>query len=419
MNLLILGGGAREHALAWKLRQSQRVDGLFVAPGNPGTMAVAENLPLNPLDFEALDRAIAVHQIDLVVVGPEDPLAAGVVDHVSERGVAIYGPTRAAAQIEASKGFAKQIMASGQVPTARALTFEDYDQAVAYVKSLNKPPVVKADGLAAGKGVTVAGSQEDALAALRTAMVDGVFGEAGRRVVIEERLYGREVSVHVFVAGATVLPMVYACDHKAVFDGGHGPNTGGMGAFSPPAFVGPALHERIHTQITKPVAQAMLARGRPYYGTLYPGVMLTGSGPQVLEFNCRFGDPETQVILPRLCSDLLEPIWGVATKNLDGVTLDWSDEACVGVVLTSAGYPGSFPRGLPVEGIDELDPDILVFHAGTAVDDRGQLVTAGGRVLTVVGMGPTLEAARARVYDNIERIRFDGRHYRTDIGLGE
>jgi phosphoribosylamine---glycine ligase len=417
MNLLVLGSGAREHALAWKLRQSPRVGDLFVAPGNPGTASLATNLPLNPVDFDAIAGAAKDRHIELVLVGPEDPLAAGVADHLSERGLLVYGPTRAAAQIEASKHFAKQLMACCHVPTARSAAFEDFEQAAAYVRSLTEPPVVKADGLAAGKGVTVAESQEEALDALRLALRERAFGKAGRKVVVEARLQGREVSAHAFVAGDTVLPMVYACDHKAAYDGGRGPNTGGMGAFSPPADVDPALHEQILARVVRPVAREMTALGIPYYGTLYPGLMLTRSGPQVLEFNCRFGDPETQVILPRLRSDLFEPVLGVATKKLDGVALDWSGEACVGVVLASGGYPGAYCRGVPIDGLDEVDADLLVFHAGTALDDSGRLVTAGGRVLTVVGLGLTLEAARRKVYDNIARIRFDGRHYRTDIGL--
>lgn len=416
MNVLVLGSGAREHALAWKLRQSPRVDDLFVGPGNPGTEAVSTNLPLNPLDFESVAAAVRDHRVELVVVGPEDPLAQGIGDFLRSKGILVFGPSRAAARIEASKGFAKLMMARANVPTASSVSFDLYADAASHVRGLPAPPVIKADGLAAGKGVTVAESKEQALDALRTAMVDGAFGDAGRTVVIEERLRGREVSAHAFVAGSAVLSMVYACDHKAIFDGGEGPNTGGMGAFSPPDFVDPALDAEIRRRISEPIARALVDEGCPYHGALYPGLMVTDAGPQVIEFNCRFGDPETQVIMPRLLGDLVEPLMGVATGHLEGVSLDWSSDACVGVVMASGGYPGSFRRGLPVDGLDDVDADVLVFHAGTARDSGDRIVTAGGRVLTVVATGSTLEAARQKVYDNVVRIRFDGRHYRSDIG---
>ena len=416
MNVLVLGGGAREHALAWKLRQSPRVDDLFVAPGNPGTASVATNLALDPLDFEEVSRVVREHRAEFVIIGPEDPLAAGIIDYLSAQGILAYGPTGAAARIEASKQFAKQVMEQAAIPTAAATAFEDYEAAAAFVRASAQPPVIKADGLAGGKGVTVARNTAEAIGALRAVMLERDFGDAGARVLIEERLQGREVSAHAFSDGFTIRPMPFACDHKAVFDGGRGPNTGGMGAYSPPPFLSAKLEAEIEAQIVEPAIRTMAELGYPFRGTLYPGLMLTDAGPRVIEFNGRFGDPETQVLLPRLRSDLFEPLWGSVMNCLDEVVLEWSDDTCVGVVLASGGYPGPYQRGLLIEGIDDLDDDILAFHAGTARDAHGRLVTAGGRVLTLVALGPTLEAARHRVYDNIERIRFEGRQYRTDIG---
>ncbi len=415
-DVLVIGSGAREHTLVWKLRQSPRVGTLYAAPGNPGTAEVGENLALNPLDFEQLAKAVSDRHIGLVVVGPEGPLAAGISDFLTARDVPVFGPSKAAARIEASKSFAKRLMHDAAIPTAAAAIFNDYGAAAAYVRQLETPPVIKADGLAAGKGVTVAGGTEEALLALRSAMLDGAYGASGRTVLVEERLHGRELSAHAFSDGRCILPMPYACDHKAVFDGGRGPNTGGMGAFSPPPFVDAALHERIRREIVEPAVAALANEGSPYRGTIYPGLMITRAGPQVIEFNCRFGDPETQVILPRLAGDLFEPIWGAATGGLNGIELSWSEDACVGVVLAAAGYPGSVCQGDPIEGLDEVDADIRVFHGGTALDARGVLRTASGRVLTVVASGPTIEAARVRAYANVARIRFAGVHYRRDIG---
>lgn len=419
MNVLILGGGAREHAIAWKLRQSPRVTDVFVAPGNPGTAELAVNLPLDPLDPAAVARAAREHRVELVIVGPEDPLAAGIVDVLSAQGLLVYGPTRAAARIEASKRFAKELMARAGIPTAAASAYSDYETAAAAVGACARPPVIKADGLAAGKGVTVAQSREEALTALRQALQEDAFGAAGRTVLVEERLLGRELSAHAFTDGVSVLPMVSACDHKAVFDGGRGPNTGGMGAYSPPRFVDAALEEEIVSRITRPIVRALFEAGCPFRGTLYPGLMLTEDGPKVIEFNCRFGDPETEVILPRLQSDLVEPLLAVTLNRLHEVSLSWSADACVAVALTAGGYPGRYQRGAPIKGLQEIDPEVLVFHAGTARDAAGRLVTAGGRVLTLAATGPTLEAARRRVYDTINGIHFEGMHYRTDIGAAE
>lgn len=423
MNVLVVGGGSREHALTWKLAGSPRIGQLFVAPGNAGTAGIARNLPVAAMDFEALHRAVTEHRIDLVVVGPEDPLAAGLVDFMTERGVLAYGPTRAAAQIEASKSFAKELMQRAGIPSAAYRSFDRADAALGWLSELEAegalPPVVKADGLAAGKGVTVAASFDEAREAVRAAMVEGAFGASGSRVVLEERLTGTEVSAHAFCDGERAVPMVFACDYKRVGDHDQGPNTGGMGVYSPPGFVDPALAEQINTAITQATVAAMAAAGHPYRGTLYPGLMITASGPRVIEFNCRFGDPETQVLIPRLDSDLLPVLEACARGSLAGVDVRWSERAAVGVVLASGGYPGPYTTGLPITGLDAVDPDILVFHAGTTLAGDGAVLTNGGRVLTVVATAPTLAEARERVYDNARRIHFPGVHYRTDIALRE
>jgi phosphoribosylamine--glycine ligase len=416
-DVLLIGSGAREHALAWKLCQSARVGELIVALGNPGTARVAENVSLDPLDFAGIAALVRERRIGLVVIGPEGPLAEGLADHLSALDVPVFGPTKAAAQIEASKSFAKRLMAEAGIPTAAATVFHDYEIAVAYVRAAADPPVIKADGLAAGKGVTVARDTGEALDALRLAMLDGAFGESGRIVVVEERLTGREVSAHVFSDGRLALPMPYACDHKAVYDGGLGPNTGGMGAYSPPTFVDDRLHQAIWKQVVVPALEGLARGGASYRGTLYPGLMISDAGPQVVEFNCRFGDPETQVILPRLASDVFEPLWGCAIGDLSGVSLSWSGDACVGVVLAAGGYPGPYRQGDVIDGLDDVDEDVLVFQSGTARAAGDRLVTSGGRVMTVVACGATLEAARERAYENVDRIRFAGKHFRTDVGL--
>jgi phosphoribosylamine--glycine ligase len=418
MNVLIVGGGAREHTLAWKLRQSPLLGDLFVAPGNAGTASVAINLAIRETDFETLLREVRSHGVELVVVGPEAPLAAGLVDFLAENGVLAYGPSRAAARIEASKAWAKGVMDRHGIPTAMARVFDETAAARRYVEQLASPPVVKADGLAAGKGVVVAATREEALEAVEQVLERNALGAAGERVVLEERMFGREVSAHAICDGQRALPLVFACDHKTVFDGDTGPNTGGMGAYSPPGFVDAGLAQDVFDRITRPAVEALAAEGYAYRGTLYPGLMVTADGPRVVEFNCRFGDPETQVILPRLRSDLLPVLLAAAQGDLGGIELDWHQSACVGVVMTSGGYPGGYSTGLPIQGLKDVDPDVQVFHAGTAVRDA-EFVTAGGRVLTVVATGETIAAARARAYDNVRRISFDGAHYRRDIGLRE
>jgi phosphoribosylamine--glycine ligase len=416
VNVLVIGSGAREHAIAWKLRQSPRLADLFVAPGNPGTAAIATNLPLADSDLDGIARAAREHRVDLVVVGNEDPLAAGLIDRLAVEGIAAFGPSRAAAEIEWSKVFAKELMARHGIPTAPFAVFDDPAAARDYAAAQASGLAIKADGLARGKGVVVARTNEEAVEAIDAAMVRREFGASGGRVVIERLLAGREVSAHAFTDGHTVAHMPFSCDHKPIFDGDRGPNTGGMGAYSPAGWLDESTASTIRLDISEAAVRAMAAEGRPYRGVLYPGVMVTAGGPMVIEFNCRMGDPEAQVLLPRLQSDLLEVMWAVANNRLHEMDLSWSSEACVGIVLASGGYPGAYDTGLAIEGLDELDPDAIVFHAGTRRRDDGTLVTGGGRVLTVAALGPTLEAARAKAYRNVERVRFTGAHYRRDIG---
>jgi len=418
VRILVVGGGGREHALAWKLARGPGVKELFIAPGNAGTAQVGTNLPIRANDIPAVGVACGRLGIDLVVVGPEAPLAAGIADHLEGMGIKVFGPSRAAAQVEASKVFARCLMEKYHIPCPRGMVFEDYSQARSYGESHPLPLVVKADGLAGGKGVTVARTREEAHQALHLAMVARAFGEAGERVVIEEYLPGREVSLLAFTDGRTVVPMVPACDYKPVFDGDGGPNTGGMGGYSPPSFFTPRLMKEVENAVLRPAVEALAREGKPYRGVLYAGLMLTREGPKVLEFNCRFGDPETQVMLPRLETDLLEIMLAVVAGELDRVRISWSTRACVGVVMASGGYPGEYRTGYPISGLDRLPPDVLGFHAGTRAKD-GQVITDGGRVLTVVGLGESVPRARKRAYEGVGLIHFEGCHYRRDIALAE
>ena len=415
MKILVIGSGAREHTLVWKLLQSPKVKEVLVAPGNAGTARVARNLDTSPADIPKLAEVAKKEKIDLALVGPEAPLAQGIVDYFESVGIPIFGPRKEAAEIESSKVFSKELMKKYGIPCAQGRSFSDYDEAKEYIQKQKPPLVIKADGLAAGKGVTVARSIEEALAALDNIMLAKVFGSAGDRVIIEEYLEGKEMSSFAFSDGKTVVPMVAACDYKPVFDGDKGPNTGGMGSYSPPYFYSAELESRVVETILKPAVGAMAKEGRTYKGVLYGGLMITSEGPKVLEFNCRFGDPETQVVLPLLKSDLVEILLAVIGGNLDQIKVEWSDEACVGVVMASGGYPGSYKTGFPIEGLNSLDKDILVFHAGTKLDSEGKVVTSGGRVLTVVALGKTLAEAREKVYNNLPRISFENCHYRKDI----
>ena len=415
LKVLVIGGGAREHTLAWKLAQSPNVEEIYVAPGNAGTGFIAKNLDIKPAELESLARAARERRIDLTVVGPEAPLATGIVDLFQARGIPVFGPSKEATRIESSKVFAQGLMQKYGIPCARSRSFSSFAEAKDYVKTQQTPIVVKADGLAAGKGSVVAGSTAEALAALSDIMERRIFGEAGDQVLVEECLQGKEVSLLAFSDGKTVVPMVPACDYKRACDGDEGPNTGGMGSYSPPKLFGSEMINRVMDTILEPTVRAMAKEGKPYKGVLYAGVMLTKEGPKALEFNARFGDPESQVMLPLLKSDLVEIMLAVLDERLDKTQIEWSDEACVGVVMASGGYPGSYKTGFPIKGLDKVDDDILVFHAGTR-ESEGIIYTDGGRVLTVTATGGTITEARDRVYSNIRRIHFEGCHCRHDIG---
>ncbi len=418
MRVLVVGSGAREHTILWKLAQSPSAPRLYSAPGNGGTGLIAENVAIGATEIDRLAEWALANAIDLTVVGPEDPLAAGLADRFRRVGLLVFGPTKDGARIEGSKAWAKELMNRYGVPTARSATFTSPTAAEEYVKSQPLPIVVKADGLAAGKGVVVATTHEQALAAISQLMRDKTTGSAGDRVVVEECLEGTEVSLLAFTDGSTVVPMVPACDYKRVFDDDQGPNTGGMGAYSPPRFVTRQMVEQIEETVLKPVVHGVAREGISYSGVLYAGLMITSNGPMVLEFNCRFGDPETQVILPRLKSDLLDVMLRTAEGRLGEIQVEWHDEPSCGVVLASGGYPGEFARGYPIAGLDSLDADALVFHAGTK-RQGDDIVTSGGRVLTVVATGRDMREARQNAYRNAEKIRFTDIHYRKDIAARE
>ena len=422
LNVLLLGGGGREHAIAWRLAQSPRLAKLWIAPGNAGTADCGENVAdIAAGDIDGVAALAKRVRADLVIVGPEDPLAAGIADRLTVEGIRVFGPTRAAAEIESSKSFAKQLMRDAGVATADAQAFDDAAEAKAYVERLEHAPVIKADGLAAGKGVIVCDTTDEALAAIDLAMGQRAFGDAGARVLVEERMRGPETSAHAFTDGVTVRHMPFSCDYKRALDGDAGPNTGGMGVYSPPGWLAPAVATQIERDVAERTVQAMFDAGRPYRGVIYPGMMVTDDGPRVVEFNCRFGDPEAEVLLPRLRSDLLDICRAVADNSLAGIGVEWSDDATVGVVMASAGYPGAYETGFPISGVDDVDSDVQVFMAGAQLVSGGTedetLVTAGGRVLCVVASGETVAEARERAYDNVRRIHFEGAHYRTDIAL--
>ena len=419
MKILVVGSGGREHTLVWKIVQSPRVERVFVAPGNAGTAAIAENLNLRPTDIEGLGKAAEKKGIDLAVVGPEAPLAAGIVDYFNSLDIPVFGPTEAAARIEASKSFARNLMEKCGIPCPKGAVFSSYHEARAYIQEQHLPVVIKADGLAAGKGVVIAGSLAEAEKALADIMEARILGAAGDRVVIDEYVNGREVSLIAFADGKTVSVMVPACDYKKIGDDDQGPNTGGMGSYSPPGFFSAPMTEKVTRDVLLSAVKAMAKEGTPYKGVLYAGLMVTNGEPVVLEFNARFGDPETQVVLPLLKTDLVDIIMAVVEGSLDRVRIEWSSEACVGVVMASGGYPGSYKTGFPIQGIGSVDKDVLVFHAGTKLGNDGNICTDGGRVLTVAGAGKDIAEAREKVYDNIRRISFDGCYYRKDIALRE
>ncbi|HER35652.1 MAG: phosphoribosylamine--glycine ligase [Halothiobacillaceae bacterium] len=417
MKVLVIGGGGREHALAWKIAQSARVETVFVAPGNPGTAEEAKcrNVPISATNVAELVAFAADHAVDLTVVGPEAPLVEGVVDTFRDAGLAIFGPTRKAAQLEGSKAFAKDFMERHGIPTATYRVFDTAAPAIDFVHEHGAPVVVKADGLAAGKGVIVAQSIEEAEAAIRDIFA-GQFGAAGARVVVESFLAGEEASFIVMVDGDHVLPMASSQDHKARDAGDKGPNTGGMGAYSPAPVLGDAMIAKVMEQVIEPTVKGMALDGLPYTGFLYAGLMIGAEGePQVLEFNCRFGDPETQPVLMRLDSDLVDLIEAGVDGTLDQVGADWTDKAAVGVVLASAGYPESSSKGDVITGLDALPEGVKAFHAGTAEAD-GQIVTNGGRVLCITALGETVEAAQRAAYAGVDRVHFEGGFCRRDIG---
>jgi phosphoribosylamine--glycine ligase len=416
-DVLLVGGGGREHALAWKLAQSPGLGRMIAAPGNPGIAAHARRVPIKDTAIDPLVALAQQERPDLVVIGPEAPLALGLADRLRAAGLAVFGGSAAAARLESSKAFAKDLMARHRIPTACFGTFRDAAAARRYARELGAPLVVKADGLAAGKGVTVCGTLEEADRAIAQCLEARAFGDAGLTVVVEEFLVGEEASFFALSDGVTVLPLTAAQDHKTVLDGDRGPNTGGMGAYSPAPVMDAAMQERVMTTIVRPTIAAMAEEGAPYTGALFVGLMITAEGPKVIEFNCRFGDPECQAILPRLEDDLLALLLAAATGKGLPSALTWSAQSSVCVVMTSAGYPGSYETGRAISGVEAAAalPGVNVFHAGTALAD-GALVTAGGRVLGVQAVGADVSAAIRTAYAAVERIRFDGAHYRRDIG---
>jgi phosphoribosylamine--glycine ligase len=418
LKVLVVGSGAREHTIVWKLSQSPKIKELYTAPGNAGTVRISENLDINAADIKSLAKAAQQKNIDLVVVGPETPLAEGIVDHFESLGIPIFGASKLAAEIESSKVFSKSLMQQHNIPCAKSVSFSDYISAREYVQKQKLPVVIKADGLAAGKGVVVASSMNEALTALNDFMQEKKLGTAANQVLVEEFLPGKEMSFFAFSDGTTVLPMVSACDYKRVNEGDSGPNTGGMGSYSPPIFDSAALQKQAMDTVMVPTIKAMAQEGRQYRGVLYGGLMVNKENIKVLEFNARFGDPETQVILPRLKTDLVDIIMAVVKGKLNQIKIESTDDACVGVVMASGGYPGSYKTGLRIEGLHDVDKDVMVFHAGTKIGAAPwEIITSSGRVLTVVAMGKTVALAREKVYDNVSRITFEGCHYRKDIAL--
>ena len=420
MRILLIGGGGREHALAWKLVQSPNVEKLYAAPGNPGMALLqkCECINLNVDDLEGVADYAEEKSIDLTVVGPEAPLVAGLADVFKRRGLPVFGPSKAAAQLEGSKAFSKELMAKYNIPTAFFKICEDIEAAKAYVEEKGAPIVVKADGLAAGKGVVVAMTKQEALDAIDDMMGDHKFGAAGARVVLEEYMEGEEASLLAFTDGKTVVPMIAAQDHKRVFDGDEGPNTGGMGTYAPAPVMTDILRLKATELVLKPVVAAMAKEGTPYQGCLYAGLMIKGDSVKVVEFNCRFGDPETQVVLPLLDGDLAEIMLACATGTLDKVEVAWHDKAAVCVVMASGGYPESYEKGKEITGLAaaEEDKDVVVFHAGTKEAD-GKIVTSGGRVLGVTAVDASIKAARDRAYAAVETIAFEKNFYSKDISL--
>ncbi|NLH96506.1 MAG: phosphoribosylamine--glycine ligase [Clostridiaceae bacterium] len=418
MKVLIVGGGGREHAIAWKISQSPKVSRLYCAPGNGGIASLAQCVPIKAMDIEGIVEFAKSEGIDLVVVAPDDPLAAGMVDALESAGIRAFGPNKAAAEIESSKVFSKNLMKKYGIPTAAYEVFENDSDALDYLRTCSYPTVIKADGLALGKGVIIANDFEEAQDAVHSIMSDKIFGNAGNRVVIEEFLTGTEVSILTFTDGETLVPMISSQDHKRALDDDMGPNTGGMGTFSPSRIYTDEVDEWCMKNIFMPTIDAMRKEGRRFKGVLYFGLILTADGPKVLEYNARFGDPETQVVLPHLKTDIIDIFEAIIDERLADVNIEWDNRSAVCVILASGGYPGKYRTGLEITGIEEAekDPSVTVFHAGTKLE-AGKYYTAGGRVLGVTAVADTIDDARAKAYDAVGKINFEGMHYRKDIGI--
>lgn len=417
MRILIIGSGGREHALAWKISQSPLLTELFCAPGNAGTAECGKNVPIDASDILGLKEFAQDNKIDLTIVGPEVPLVAGIVDKFEAEGLKIFGPNKAAAQLEGSKIFAKNLLQKNFIPTAEGISYDNPEEAIKFISRIGPPIVIKADGLAAGKGVIIAKTHEEAETAVNSILVKKEFGKAGNRILVEECLNGPEASILAFVDGETIVPLPSSQDHKRVFDGDKGLNTGGMGAYSPAPIITEELYKKIEENILRKTIQGLKDMGITYKGVLYCGLMLTATGPMVLEFNCRFGDPETQAIIPRMKSDLLEVLLAVVDGKLSSVKIEWDKRASVCVVLAAGGYPGEYQKGLEIKGLKEAKEkkDSIILHAGTK-NEGDKTVTSGGRVLGVVGLGNSIKEAIKKSYDTIPLINFDKMHYRKDIG---
>ena len=416
ISVLIIGSGAREHAIAWKLVQSPKLSKLWAIPGNAGINNYADTVDIKETDINTMCKFVEDNAVELTIVGPELPLAAGITDTLALQGFRVVGPTKIAAQLETSKSFAKKIMHENNIPTAHAKTFTNPALAKEYVHQLESLVVIKADGLAAGKGVTVCNNSKEAEAAIEKILIKKAYGDAGTKILVEERMFGRETSAHAFTDGISVKHMPFSCDHKPVYDNNLGPNTGGMGAYSPPIWLTEEIKKDIEQNITERAIKSMTQNETPYTGILYPGLMITESGPRVVEFNARFGDPETEVLLPKLETDLLEIFDAIGDKRLSQVEVEWNDNASVGVILASGGYPDSYEIGKPIHGLENIDSNVQIFMSGVMSDDNNNLYTAGARVLCVVANGTSIDEARELAYSNVNRISFEGMHYRTDIG---
>jgi phosphoribosylamine--glycine ligase len=416
MDVLIIGGGGREHAIALSVKKNIAVENIYIAPGNGGTSSVGVNVDIKEDNIESLLKFALDSNIDLTIVGPEYPLSLGIVDTFENHNLNVFGPSKQASKIESSKSFSKDLMSRHNVDTAKSVTFEDAEKALVYISTQDYPLVVKADGLAAGKGVYICENFSEASTAVNDLLVDKIFGSSGHTIIVEEFLDGWEVSVFTFTDGTTFSNIVGACDHKRIGDGNTGPNTGGMGAYSPPPNWTTELMKKITSNVVEPIVKGMRDEGNPYKGVLFIGLMITKTGPKVLEFNCRLGDPETQVILPLLETDLVDIIQSCIEGNLETQNVLWQDKAAACVVMASGGYPGQYETGFIIKGLKDIEPAAEIYHAGTKIDSTGQTITDGGRVLSVSALANTVEEARDKVYENINRIEFENSYKREDIG---